>query len=154
MLHTGAYIELFHSLAHRIWMEILKGGITLPDRGYIEVLAYTSAAQIPLENVAITVTSTDGTALAMRLTNRNGSIDQIEIPVPELSASQTPNTGVIPFTTVNVYARLEGYEQVENENLQVFSNTITRLNLELIPLSELPSSWDKVTVFNTPFQNL
>lgn len=118
------------------------------------MLAYASVAQIPLENVAITVTSTDGTALAMRLTDRNGSIDPIEIPVPELSAGQTPDTGVTPFTAVNVYARLEGFEQVENENLQVFPNTVTRLNLELIPLSELPSSWDKVTAFDTPKQNL
>ena len=132
----------------------MKGGIPLPDQGYIEVLAYTSAAQIPLENVAVTVTSADGTALAMRLTNRNGSIDRISIPVPEQSASQTPDTGIIPFTAVNLYARLEGYEQFESENLQVFSNTITRLNMELIPLSELPSSWDKVSVYNTPPQNL
>lgn len=134
--------------------EIWKGGIPLPDLGYIDVLTYTSLAQIPLENVAITVTSEDGTALAMRLTDRNGRITPIEIPVPELSAGQTPDTGIVPFTPVNLYARLEGYEQVENENLQVFPNTVTRLNLELIPLSELPSSWDKVTVFDTPKQNL
>lgn len=134
--------------------EIWKGGIPLPDLGYIDVLTYTSLAQIPLENVAITVTSEDGTALAMRLTDRNGRITPIEIPVPELSAGQTPDTGIVPFTPVNLYARLEGFEQVENENLQVFPNTVTRLNLELIPLSELPSSWDKVTVFDTPKQNL
>ena len=134
--------------------EIWKGGIPLPDLGYIDVLTYTSLAQIPLENVAITVTSEDGTALAMRLTDRNGRITPIEIPVPELSAGQTPNTGIVPFTPVNLYARLEGFEQVENENLQVFPHTVTRLNLELIPLSELPSSWDKVTVFDTPKQNL
>lgn len=134
--------------------EIWKGGIPLPDLGYIDVLTYTSLAQIPLENVAITVTSEDGTALAMRLTDQNGRITPIEIPVPELSAGQTPNTGIVPFTPVNLYARLEGFEQVENENLQVFPNTVTRLNLDLIPLSELPSSWDKVTVFDTPKQNL
>jgi hypothetical protein len=132
----------------------LKGGIPLPDIGYIDVLAYTSLAQIPLENVAITVTATDGTALAMRLTDRNGGIDRIEIPVPNVSAGQTPDTGVIPFTAVNLYARAEGFEQIENENVQVFPGTVTRLNLELIPLSELPSSWDKVTVFDTPKQNL
>lgn len=128
--------------------------IFLPDIGYIDVLAYTSVAQIPLENVAITVTATDGTALAMRLTNRNGSIEPIEIPVPELSAGRSPNTGVRPFTSVNLYARLEGYEQVENENLQVFPQTVTRLELEMIPLSELPSAWDRSAVFDTPAQNL
>ena len=134
--------------------ETWKGGIFLPEQGYIDVLTYTSLAQIPLENVAITVTATDATALAMRLTDRNGRISLIEIPVPSVSAGQTPDTGITPFTSVNLYARLEGFEQIENENLQVFPNTITRLNLELIPLSELPSSWDKVTVYNTPKQNL
>lgn len=135
-------------------LDQMKGGIDLPDIGYIDLLAYTSQAQIPLEDVAVTVTAADGTALAMRLTDRNGRIATIEIPVPALSAGQSPDTGVTAFTAVNLYARAEGYEQVENENLQVFPNTVTRLNLEMVPLSELPSSWDRVRVFNTPKQNL
>ena len=154
MLLSGAYIAQMHIPVHKMICERMKGGIDLPDIGYIDLLVYTSKAQIPLENVAVTVTATDGTALAMRLTDLNGRIDPIEIPVPEVSAGQTPDTGVIPFTPVNLYARAEGFEQVENENLQVFPNTVTRLNLEMIPLSELPSSWDKVSVFDTPKQNL
>ncbi len=126
----------------------------MPDTGYIEVNAYTSNAKIPLENVAITVTAADGTAIAMRLTDRNGLIMPIEVPVPDLSAGQSPDTGVRPFTPVNLYARLEGFEQRENENLQVFPETVTRLELEMIPLSELPSSWDRTAVFDTPPQRL
>lgn len=118
------------------------------------MLAFTSYAQIPLENVAITVTATDGTAIAMRVTNKNGLIDPVAIPVPDLAAGQTPDTGVTPYTPVNVYARLQGYEQVESENLQVFPNVRTRLNLDMIPLSELPESWDKTVVYQTPPQNL
>ena len=83
----------------------------MPDIGYIDVLATTSRAHIPLMDVAISVTATDGTALAMRLTDRNGQIPPIAIPAPEPSAGQTPDTGVRPFTPVNVYARLEGYAQ-------------------------------------------
>ncbi|MBE6977213.1 MAG: hypothetical protein E7438_01025 [Ruminococcaceae bacterium] len=126
----------------------------MPDTGYITVNAFTSNARIPLENVAIAVTASDGTAIALRLTDRNGIITPIEIPVPELSASQTPDTGIIPFTAVNLYARLEGFEQTENENLQVFPDTVTQLQLQMIPLSELPDAWDKVAVFDTPAQNL
>ena len=116
--------------------------------------AFTSIARIPLENVAISVTASDGTALAFRLTDRNGRAGPIEIPVPELSASQQPDTGVVPFTAVNVYAWLDNYEQEENENLQVFPETVTQLDLQMIPLSELPSAWDKTSVFQTPAQNL
>ena len=74
----------------------MKGGVPLPEKGYIEVLAYASAGLIPLEDVAVTVTAADGTAIAMRITDRNGEILPIEIPVPEISAGLTPNTGVRP----------------------------------------------------------
>lgn len=128
--------------------------IILSATGYITVSAYTSFARIPLQDVAVTVTSTDGTAIAMRLTDRNGQIRPIEIPVPDLAASLSPDSGEIPFTRVNLYARLKGYEQIENENLQVFAGTTTNQNLEMIPLSELPGKWNQTAVFNTPPQNL
>lgn len=103
----------------------------------------------------MTITGTDGAAIAMRLTNRSGLLDTpIEISVPELSASQSPNTGIIPFAVVNLYARLENYEEINVENLQIFANTVTDQNLELIPLSELPEKWNKAETFNTPPQNL
>lgn len=133
---------------------IWKGGISLSEVGYIRVNAFTSNARIPLENVAITVTAMDGTAIAMRLTDRSGLIRPIEIPTPEKSAGLQPDTGVTPYTAVNLYARLEGYEQEENTNLQVFPGTVTNLNLEMVPLSELPESWSRIGVFNTPPQNL
>ena len=123
--------------------------------GYIQVHAYTSLAQIPLKDVAITVTDTAGSAIAMRLTNRSGILDDpIEIAVPDASASQSPNTGVIPFGVVNLYARLENFEEIFIERLQVFPNIITNQNLEMIPLSELPENWNKTETFSTPAQNL
>ena len=143
-----------HSLLRIEYIVKPKGGIPLPEKGYITVNAFTGTARIPLQNVAIAVTAEDGTAIALRLTDRNGLITPIEVPVPPLSAGQTPDTGVVPFTPVNLYARLEGYEQTENENLQVFPETVTELELQMIPLSELPNSWDKVSIFNTPAQNL
>ena len=126
----------------------------MPATGYIQVRAYTSYAQFPLKDVAITVTATDGTAIAMRLTDRNGRIAPIEIPVPDKAESQQPEPGEKPFTSVNLYARLKGYEQVESENLQVFADTTTTQNLEMIPLSELPDKWDQSVIFDTPPQNL
>jgi len=90
----------------------------------------------------------------MRLTDRSGRITPVEIPVPELSASQTPDTGQIPFTTVTLHARLQGYEQIRIDRLQVFADTVTDQNLELIPLSELPGAWDQSEDFDTPPQNL
>ena len=122
--------------------------------GYIQAKAFESYARLPLEDVAITVTAADGTALAMALTDRNGRIDPIPIPVPDKSLSQAPEEGENPYTSVNLYAHKRGYEQIENENVQIFADTTTLQNLEMIPLSELPGSWDQTVIFDTPPQNL
>lgn len=91
----------------------------------------------------------------MRLTNRSGLLDEpIPISVPDKSASLTPNTGIIPFAVVNLYARAKGYEAIEIENLQIFADTVTLQNLELIPLSEFPDNRNKLEIFQTPAQNL
>ena len=122
--------------------------------GYITVHAYTSFAQIPLKDVAVAITATDGTAIAMRLTDRTGQIAPVAIPVPARSESLAPGLSLTPFTAVNLYARIKGYEQIEIENLQVFADTTTNQNLEMIPLAEFPGKWDQTEIFDTPRQNL
>ena len=122
--------------------------------GYIQVRAYESYAQMPLEDVAITITATDGTAIAMRITDRNGRIRPIPIPVPDKSESLSPNPPERPYMVVNLYARKNGYEQIESENLQVFADTTTNQNLLMIPLAEFPELWGQTEIFNTPPQNL
>ena len=132
----------------------LKGGIVLNATGYLQVRAYSSFAQIPLKDVAISVTAADGTAIAMALTDRSGKITPIPIPAPDFDLSQAPDPGQIPFSTVTLHARLRGYEQITAENIQIFANTVTNQDLEMIPLSELPSQWSKYEQFDTPPQQL
>lgn len=123
--------------------------------GYIQVHAYTSDAEIPVEDAAIAITDSDGSAIALRLTNRSGMLDEpIALEVPDLSAGQSPNTGIIPYAVVNVYARAPDYEEIIVENLQVFPDTVTNQNLELIPLSEYPETWNLSETFETQTQNL
>ena len=122
--------------------------------GYIQVNAYESYARLPLKDVAVAITSEDGTAIAMRLTDRSGQIVPVEIPVPDLQESQSPDPPERPYAIVNLYAHLKGYEQIEAENLQVFADTVTRQNLVMIPLAELPNQWDQTVILNTPPQNL
>lgn len=133
----------------------MKGGIFISAIGYIQVHAFTSYARIPLQYVAIAVTDASGNAIAMRLTNRSGILDKaIPIEVPDAAASQSPNTGIIPYATVDLYARLQNFEEIHIEKLQVFANTITDQDLEMIPLSELPKNWNQAEIFDTPPQNL
>lgn len=126
----------------------------MPATGFLQVRAYTSQAQYPLSDVAIAITASDGTAIAMALTDRNGRIAPIPVPVPERSESLTPDPSERPFTVVNLYAHKRGYERIESENLQLFAGTTTLQNLEMIPLSELPDSRNQYVLFDTPPQNL
>lgn len=128
--------------------------IKLSAIGYITVHAFTSTSQIPIRDAAIAITEPNGEPIALRLTDRNGQIAPVAITVPDLSASQQPDTGIIPYALVNIYARKENYEQIEVENVQIFADTVTDQNLQLIPLSELPDSWNKTEIFRTTPQNL
>lgn len=100
------------------------------------------------------ITDPDGEPIALRLTDRSGRIEPIPITVPDLAASQRPDTGIVPYTLVNIYARKENYEQIESENVQIFADTVTDQDLQFIPLSELPDSWTKTEIFRTTPQNL
>ncbi len=127
----------------------------MPNIGYLQVNAYTSQARIPIQDVAVTVKNPSGPLIAMRLTNRNGQFPApIPLEVPALSASQTPDTGTVPYLLVDLYARAPGYEEIDAKNLQIFPNTVTGQDLELIPLSEFPEKWNHAELFNTPPQNL
>jgi len=127
----------------------------LPSEGYIQVHAYTSNAQIPLENVSVAITDASGAVIHFRLTDRNGTLTvPIPVPVPDVGYSLVPNSGAIPFSIVNLYARLPDYELIEIKNVQIFPDTITDQNLEMIPLSEYPDSFLKSETFDTPKQNL
>ena len=126
----------------------------MPATGYIQVYAYTSKARIPLQDVAVMITDQNNSAIAMGLTDKSGKYGPVPLVVPDRSDSLTPGANVRPFVVVNMHARLENYEQIETENVQVFADTVTLQNLEMIPLSELPQQWTKTEFFNTPPQNL
>lgn len=126
----------------------------MPAIGYLQARAYTSRAQIPVEDTAVSVVDNDGKLLGLRLTNSSGLTTPIKIEVPDAQNSQSPDTGKPAFTTVNLYARADGYEQILARNIQVFAGIVTTQDLNLIPLSELPGSWNQAEVFDTPPQNL
>lgn len=128
--------------------------IILPATGYLQVHAYASYAQIPLQDVTVTVTATDGTAIAMRLTDRSGRIDSIPIVVPDRSESLSPDPSERPYAVVNLIARLKDYEQIFVDDIQIFADVTTDQDLPMIPLSELPESRNKSETFKTSSQNL
>lgn len=122
--------------------------------GLLQVHVYTSIAQLPLKDAAIIVTSKDHTALAMRITDRSGLTEPIEIPVPERSESQSPGAEGLPYTLVNLIAKKRGYEQIISEDIQIFDGVTTYQDLEMIPLAEYPLPEHTEHYYDTPPQDL
>lgn len=121
--------------------------------GYIQAMAYASRARLPLEDVAVSVVDDEGRLLGLRTTNSSGKTTPIRLTVPDRAESQSPGQEK-PFVTVNLYARAEGYEQVLIRGIQVFADTVTEQELQLVPLAELPGSWNQVEIYDIPPQNL
>ena len=125
----------------------------MPAFGYIQIRAYTSRAQLPVEDAAVSVLDENGKLLALRTTNSSGLTTPVRISVPELAQSQSPGDPR-PYAVVNLYARAEGYEQVLARGVQVFPDTTTTQQLQFVPLSELPGSWKRFEIYDTPPQKL
>ena len=121
--------------------------------GYIQATAYASRAKLPLEDVAVSIVDDEGRLLGLRTTNSSGQTTPIRLSVPDRTESQSPGQ-TKPFVTVNLYARAEDYEQILIRGIQVFADTVTEQELQMIPLAELPGSWNRVEVYDTPPQNL
>ena len=122
--------------------------------GYIHIKAYTSRAQIPLEDVAVSVLDAEGKLLALRVTDQSGNTTPISVQVPNATNSQSPQSGRPIFTKVNIYARAEGYEQVLARDVQVFEHVVTTQELPMIPLAAEPRDPANAEIFDTPPQNL
>lgn len=122
--------------------------------GYLQIHAYASKAYIPLKQVAVQIMDSQGTPIAYKLTDRSGLISPVEIETPSRSNSLIPNTNNLPFATVTVAARLENYEQIVSSGIQIFPDTTTVQELEMIPIAEFPDSWSRSEAFQTIPQNL
>ena len=125
--------------------------------GTIVTRVDTSRAQLPVPGATVAVTQRAGggrhTLLALRVTDENGRTAPIRVATPEPSASESPGTES-PFAVCDIWVEVPGYEMLLVENVQVFPNTETLQELELIPLPEQTSSSTRGEIVDIPPQDL
>lgn len=124
--------------------------------GYIIANVYTSRAQIPIKNAQVSVTSGNSPnqkLLGFRTTNEAGQITPIPIDTPELELSLSPSK-TKPFSICNIKISHPSYYTLTITDVQVFANTQTLQNVELIPLEENTKPDDRFISRTTPAQNL
>ncbi len=124
--------------------------------GYLTARTYASRAQLPIEGAAVSVTQREngGTRLiANRITDESGRIPTIPIPTPNRSESLAPGNSQ-PWTTVDITADHPDYDRVLVENVQIFADTITQQDMELLPRQELPEAYNLTEVVDVTPQPL
>ena len=110
--------------------------------GTILTRVFTSRAQIPVEGATVAFTQRSGEGrhalLALRVTDANGRTPPVRVGTPDPAASEAPGTPD-PFAVCDIGVEAPGYELLVVENVQVFPDTQTLQELELIPLPEQSS---------------
>ena len=128
----------------------------MPTNGFLTIRTYTSAAQLPVEDVTVSVTRPDskGTRLfATRITDESGLAGPIAIPAPDRNESLQAGVAA-PYTTVDIIADHPDYERVLVENAQVFAGVLSQQDIALIPLEARPEVFNLTETFQITPQAL
>lgn len=124
--------------------------------GSIQVRAFTSRAEIPLEGATVSITiDGDNSAVlgGVRVTNRDGLIDKVVVDTPPSVNSTEPFQGR-GFAIFNIRVEHENYYTVLVRDAQVFPNITTIQNVEMIPLPENAPQNERLKTIVVPAQNL
>ena len=129
----------------------------MSEKGILIINAYTSNARLPVEGAVIAVT-TLGTGglrelVAIRETDKSGKSEPLTIETPDISVSRSPS-GEPVSTLVNAVIQHPLYGRIIMKNIQIFPETVTLQDFQLIPLAQAPSVWNQTEVYDTPPQSL
>lgn len=128
----------------------------MPANGFLQIRVFTSQAKTPIRGAAVNVTERleqGSRLLAAEITDENGLTGVLALPAPEASLSQSPGAAQ-PWRKVDITVDQPRYERILVENVQIFADTLTQQDLELIPYGEMPESWSLTEIFDISAQPL
>lgn len=107
------------------------------EHGFIRARSYTGSNSLPVANVKVTLTRVDIVNAADNVSFNTGSeglSEDIRVSTPlALYSLDENNTTVLPYAIYNVFATVDGYEDLFIEGVQVFAQQIAMLELAMIP---------------------
>lgn len=110
----------------------------MAETGYIVVNTFTARRALPIANASVSILDTNKenpTLYALRITNESGLTQPFPLEAPNQDLSMRPSEET-PFSVCNIRVDHEQYYTITIENVQVFANTTTLQNVEMIPLPE------------------
>lgn len=106
------------------------------DKGYLEIFVYGARELFPIEFAEIYIKK-DGDLVNHIQTNEVGRAERLEFETPPETESTSPGFDK-PFTDIDVTIIKDGFFPTTIENVQIFPNVVSRLNLELVPIPDNP----------------
>ena len=109
-------------------------------QGSLVVQVFLARRALPLEDVKITVTSVEGAPSVVseiRFTDRDGRIEPIFLPAPDIHLSTQAQDTIQPYAVYAVTPELSGYHvNGGQKNALVFDRVRSIQNIEMIPDAE------------------
>ncbi len=104
-------------------------------QGSLIVQATTAGGAIPVQGAEVTISSSDGDIIAVRVTDNSGRTNRVLLDAPSYLYSQTPGT-IRPYSTYNIRIEAPGYFTQNLLNIAVFDRIESIQPVILEPLEE------------------
>ena len=107
-------------------------------QGAISVRVYAGNEALPIADAGVhIVESEDGSErlIAYRTTDKNGKTSPVFIDTPAADTSASPGQEK-PYKSVDIHIRHPLYHMVDIYNVQVFADTLTRQQVQMIPMQQ------------------
>ncbi len=105
--------------------------------GYLIVGVTSARENFPVEGARVRIYSQGSggelVLLYTLVTDSSGKTPSVELSAPPKYASQSPDTGIIPYSLYTIDTDYEGYYSVQNINAPIYSGVTSIQNVSLIP---------------------
>ena len=110
--------------------------------GSLSFRTYTARNALPVPNANIVVFKEIGGKRHIfynLTTDRSGQTKEVTIPAPPSSLSQSPNSGIQPYSLYDAEITAEGFNPVSIKNLPVFEGIVSVQRAAMVPSAGMPS---------------
>lgn len=107
----------------------------LSGQGSLIVQATTAGGAIPVQGAEVTISSSNGDIITVRVTDNSGRTSRILLDAPSYLYSQTPST-IRPYSTYNIRIEAPGFFTQNLLNVAVFDRIESIQPVILEPLEE------------------
>lgn len=116
--------------------------------GSLSFRTYTARNALPVPGASITVFKKIGGArntFFNLTTDRSGQTQEVMLPAPPSSLSQSPTSGVQPYSLYDAEITAEGFNPISIRNLPVFEGILSVQRAAMIPSTGMPSHGETIT---------